>query len=200
MAKQRRNKKSEVVVYETDIEDLKFDTQNVNKHTSRGMELLGKSIEEFGAGRSVLTSSDGVLIAGNGVVEKAKESGYTKVITIETDGTTLVNVKRTDIKAKSKKAKNLALADNRVAQTNLFFDYDKIKELYSYNDLAKFDLQNLFGAEGGGTSAPSSGSSTGSTDTSGELCILIICDSLKDQEESYRDLKKAGYEVEIYAR
>lgn len=38
----------------SDISELKFDKKNFNKHTPEGMGLLEKSLQQFGAGRSIL--------------------------------------------------------------------------------------------------------------------------------------------------
>lgn len=54
------------------IEQLKFDDKNFNKHTEYGMGLLEKSLRENGAGRSVLVDKDDNIIAGNGIVEAVK--------------------------------------------------------------------------------------------------------------------------------
>ena len=38
----------------TTIGDLKFDDKNFNRHNKEGMALLEKSLQELGAGRSIL--------------------------------------------------------------------------------------------------------------------------------------------------
>lgn len=74
----------------SDIKDLKFDDKNFNKHTEFGMGLLEKSLNKFGAGRSILVDKDNNIIAGNGIVEAAANAGLTKTKVVETTGDELV--------------------------------------------------------------------------------------------------------------
>lgn len=114
-------------VKEKSIEDYKFDEHNFNQHTEEGMELLDKSIEQFGFGRSTLADKNGVMVGGNGVLETARKQGKTKVIEVETDGTELVVVKRKDIDINTKKGRELAYADNKIAQTNLKWNEEQME-------------------------------------------------------------------------
>ena len=109
-----------------DIKKLKFDENNFNKHNDEGMELLGKSISQNGYGRSILLDKDNNIVGGNGVTEKAIELGATKVRIIETDGSELIAVKRTDLSLDSKEGREMALADNGVAHVNLEWDTDAL--------------------------------------------------------------------------
>ncbi len=111
-----------------DIDELKFDEQNFNKHNEHGMELLGKSIQENGFGRSILLDKDNNIIGGNGVTEKSKQLGTKKVRIIETDGTELIAVKRTDLTLDSKKGRKMAMADNSVAHVNLEWDEQALQQ------------------------------------------------------------------------
>lgn len=116
----------------TTIADLKFDDKNFNKHNKEGMALLEKSLQELGAGRSILIDKDNNIIAGNGIVEAAGQAGFENVKVIETDGTEIIAVKRTDMELDSKQGREMALADNATASANLEWDYgtrSKIPEL-----------------------------------------------------------------------
>lgn len=104
------------------INDLTPDKNNANKGTLRGLAMLDDSIEQYGAGRSVLTDADGNIIAGNKTVQAAIERGL-DIVVVPTDGNTLVVVQRTDLDLyKDKRARELAYADNRVAQVDLEWD------------------------------------------------------------------------------
>ena len=111
----------------SNIEELKFDDKNFNKHTEYGMSLLEKSLREFGAGRSVLVDKDNNIIAGNGIVESAINAGITKTKVIETTGDELVVVKRTDVELDSKKGRRMAFADNATASVDLEWDEENVK-------------------------------------------------------------------------
>ena len=111
----------------SNIEELKFDDKNFNKHTEYGMSLLEKSLREFGAGRSVLVDKDNNIIAGNGIVESAINAGITKTRVVETTGDELVVVKRTDVELDSKKGRRMAYADNATSSVDLEWDEDNIR-------------------------------------------------------------------------
>ena len=122
------------------INDLKFDNKNFNKHTEFGMSLLSKSLQELGAGRSILIDKDNNIIAGNGIVEAAGQIGLDKVKIIETDGTELIAVKRTDMKLDSDPGREMALADNAVASVNLGWDYENLSKAFDEEDLLKWGV------------------------------------------------------------
>ena len=111
-----------------DIKKLKFDENNFNKHNDEGMELLGKSISQNGYGRSILLDKDNNIVGGNGVTEKAIELGATKVRIIETDGSELIAVKRTDLTLDSEQGRKMALADNSVAHANLEWNEEELQK------------------------------------------------------------------------
>jgi len=117
------------------ISDLKFDDKNFNRHTEYGMSLIEKSLRENGAGRSILIDKDGNIIAGNGVVESAGQIGLDKVKIIETDGTEIIAVKRTDVRLNSKKGRKMALADNSTAKADLEWDDENLKSEFDEEEL-----------------------------------------------------------------
>lgn len=110
-----------------DIKELRFDEHNFNRHNDEGMQLLEKSIRENGFGRSVLLDKDNTIVGGNGVTEQAIKAGAKKVRIIETDGTELIAVKRTDLTLDSEAGRKMALADNSVANVNLQWNEDELK-------------------------------------------------------------------------
>lgn len=112
-----------------DITDLHFDDKNHNKGNVKGNKLLEKSITKLGFGRSILLDKENNIIAGNKAAEKAGELGFNKVRIIETDGTEIIAVKRTDVKLNSKKGRELAIADNQTAKAGIEFDFDVLGEL-----------------------------------------------------------------------
>lgn len=116
-----------------DIGELRQDEQNANKGTSKGRKLMKRSFEQFGAGRSILIDKDGNIIAGNKSQQAAREAGIKKVRIIETDGTELIAVKRTDVTLDSAQGREMALADNATAKADIEWDPDMIasmRELY----------------------------------------------------------------------
>lgn len=113
---------------QTTIEDLQFDDRNFNRHTEFGLSLVEKSLRNNGAGRSILIDKNNRIIGGNGVVEVAGQIGMNKVRIVESDGTEIIAVKRTDIDLDSKQGREMALADNATASADLQWDFEAIKD------------------------------------------------------------------------
>ena len=99
--------------------EIKFDQRNYRKHSKKNKELIRKSLVELGAGRSVVIDNENELVAGNGVYEQAQALKM-PVRIVETDGSELVVVKRTDLATQDDKRKKLALADNSASDTSEF--------------------------------------------------------------------------------
>jgi hypothetical protein len=93
------------------IRDLVPDSLNRRAHTPRNIGMIAESLQGEGAGRSILIDEEGTLIAGHGVVEAAAQVGITKVKVVDTDGSTLVAVRRKGLTAEQKR--RLAISDNR---------------------------------------------------------------------------------------
>lgn len=121
------------------IEDLQFDNKNFNKHTEFGLSLLEKSLRNNGAGRSILIDKNNRIIGGNGVVEVAGQIGLDKVRIVESDGTEIIAVKRTDIDLDSKQGREMALADNATAAADLEWDAETIAEVETEFDISASD-------------------------------------------------------------
>jgi len=115
------------------MSEIKFDSRNYRIHNNKNKGIIRRSLENCGAGRSVLMDNDNVLIAGNGVFEQAKELGL-KVRIIESDGTELIAIKRTDLSTEDDRRKALALADNYSSDTS-FFDIELVLEDFSAEEL-----------------------------------------------------------------
>jgi len=96
-----------------------------NKGTRFGYDLIKHSLQELGCGRSILADKNGTIISGNDVYKAAKELGK-RILTIETDGDTLIIVKRTDVDADETKGLELALVDNLAQEKNLDWDADTL--------------------------------------------------------------------------
>ena len=104
--------------------DLIQDAHNYRKHSETNKARIRKSIDEAGLGRSVVVDADGVLVAGNGVQQVI--DGDTPVRVVETDGTELVVVKRTDLHTGDPRRKTLAFADNATSD-DVEWDFEAIE-------------------------------------------------------------------------
>lgn len=128
-------------VHVVPIAQLILDVKNANKGTKRGCALLSESLTKYGAGRSVVVDRRNRVIAGNKTVEAAVAAGMKSIAVIETDGTSLVVVQRGDLDLKrDKKARELAIADNRVSEIDLDWNPEVLASLDV--DLTKFWNEN----------------------------------------------------------
>ncbi|RRB13456.1 hypothetical protein EHT87_14365 [Larkinella knui] len=105
------------------------DDRNANVGTEYGGHLLQKSLQKLGAGRSILLDKNNRVIAGNKTLETAAALGLENVQIVESDGKTIIAVKRTDLDLDSKRGREMALADNKVSQVNLSFDADVVDDI-----------------------------------------------------------------------
>jgi site-specific DNA-methyltransferase (adenine-specific)/site-specific DNA-methyltransferase (cytosine-N4-specific) len=115
------------------------DGKNANLGTPRGNQMIEDSLRQYGAGRSILLDKHGNIVAGNKTVENAAAIGMDDVIVVQSDGTKLVAVQRTDLDLADPHTRQLAIADNRSGQVSLDWDTDTLKGLVEDGvDLAPF--------------------------------------------------------------
>ena len=121
------------------MNEIKFDKRNYRKHDKKNKSLIKKSLEKFGAGRSIVIDAEGEIIGGNGVYEQAQKLGL-KTKIVETDGSELVVVKRTDLKTDDDKRKALAVMDNSTSDTSEF-DLELLTADFSVDELEDFGIE-----------------------------------------------------------
>lgn len=121
---------------------IKFDKRNYRKHNNKNKDLIKKSLEECGTGRSIVIDNENEIIAGNGIYEQAQKLGI-KTKIIETDGTELVVVKRTDLSTNDEKRKQLAIMDNTTSDTSEF-DFNLLAEDFEIKDFKDFGIFDSF--------------------------------------------------------
>jgi DNA modification methylase len=113
----------------TALRDLILDALNANRGTARGRTLLRQSLEELGPARSIVIDAGGRVIAGNKVVEAARDLAL-PIQVVETDGDGLVVVQRRDLDLTDPRARRLAVADNRIGELNLDWDPEVLAQLH----------------------------------------------------------------------
>lgn len=121
------------------MNEIKFDKRNYRKHDKKNKSLIKKSLEKFGAGRSIVVDAEGEIIGGNGVYEQAQKLGL-KTKIVETDGSELVVVKRTDLKTDDEKRKALAVMDNSTSDTSEF-DLELLTADFTVDELQDFGIE-----------------------------------------------------------
>ena len=127
------------------MNEIKFDKRNYRKHDKKNKSLIKKSLEKFGAGRSIVVDAEGEIIGGNGVYEQAQKLGL-KTKIVETDGSELVVVKRTDLKTDDEKRKALAVMDNSTSDTSEF-DLELLTADFTVDELEDFGIELPEGEE-----------------------------------------------------
>lgn len=98
------------------IKELRPDDKNINQSSARGGEMLRRSLQEYGAARSLVADKNMRIVAGNQTLEAAAAIGLEDVVVVPTDGSKLVVVQRTDIDLDTPRGRELAIADNRTNQ------------------------------------------------------------------------------------
>lgn len=84
------------------LNDLKYPESNVRVHGAKQIEELKRSYNKFGQIRPVVTDKDGVILAGNGLVQALTELGVEKVEVLP-----MKNLSDND-------KKKLMIADNKI--------------------------------------------------------------------------------------
>lgn len=173
------------------LTDFIPDPRNANKGTEYGREMLGKSLQRLGAGRSIVVDKNNVAIAGNKTLEAAVEAGFDKAIVVETDGTQLVVVRRTDLDlSEDARAKEMAIADNRVGQVSLSWDEEILEELHEELDLSDWFTEGEI--EAWSETPPNDGETAGSGVDGDRYIIPIV---LNHREYQIWEAYKRGYGI-----
>ena len=120
------------------MSNIKYDKRNYRKHNEKNKKLIKKSLEECGTGRSIIVDNNEEIIAGNGVYEQAKAMNI-PVKVIETDGTELIAVKRTDLQTGDEKRTKLAILDNSTADSSEM-DYALLQKDFELVDLMSMGI------------------------------------------------------------
>lgn len=121
------------------LSDLTPDDANANKGTERGGYMIGRSVEKYGVGRSILLDKNLRIIAGNKTTEAAGAAGIDDIILVHTTGNQVVGVVRDDLDLDDTNARELAYADNRTAEVSLAWDAEQMaRDLIAGVDVTDF--------------------------------------------------------------
>ena len=119
---------------------IKQDKRKYRKHGDKNKEMIRRSLEECGAGRSILIDNENTAIAGNGVLEQAEKLGI-PIRVVESNGSELIAVKRTDLSPDDPKRKELALADNAATDAS-DWDFDAMTgDGWTADDLSEWGVE-----------------------------------------------------------
>jgi len=124
------------------ISELIPDDKNYNQGNEFGNSLIEKSLRKNGAGRSILIDKNNRIIAGNKTVENAASIGLEDLLIVESDGTKIIAVKRTDIDLDSKAGREMALADNATSKANIVWNHENLKEDWGDDELKGWGIED----------------------------------------------------------
>jgi hypothetical protein len=113
----KKKKAPSLVVETVDIDSLKQDPENTRLHTSRNIDALRASLKRFGQQKPIVVDKDGVVRAGNGLLQAAKEEGFKTV-----------DIVRTPLSGKELAA--YAVADNKTSDLSEF-DWQALSNLFA---------------------------------------------------------------------
>ena len=126
------------------VKDLKQDRRNYRKHNQRNLDLIKKSVNEVGFGRSIVVNSENEIICGNGISSTLDKD--TKLRVVETDGTELIVVKRNDLKTGDLKQTKLGIFDNSTSDSSEF-DFELLQADFDTEELEDWGLDVDFAIE-----------------------------------------------------
>jgi hypothetical protein len=113
-------------IHEIDLSELIPDPKNARSHPDENKKAIESSLQRFGAARSIVIDKDGVVRAGSGTLEAASKAGISKVRVIESDGTEIVAVMRSDWS--EEECVGYGIADNRTAELAVW-EIENLKDL-----------------------------------------------------------------------
>jgi DNA modification methylase len=156
-------------VTEKRITDYLPDPSNANKGSELGQEVIERSLQEVGPGRSLVADKNGILVAGNKTQQGAVDAGISQVLEIETEGDVVIVHKRKDwdiTEGDGGEARRYAYFDNRASELSMTWDPVQIKldvdmginlkGIFTDDDLKKL-MNKLDGSD-----SPASGNNTSS--------------------------------------
>ena len=113
------------------IVDLLLDPENARKHSQKNLDAIKASLTKFGQRKPIVINNKGVILAGNGTVEAAKDLGWDQidvaVVPADWDEAT---------------ARAFALADNRTAELAEWDENVLAKQLLELLD-EDFDIEAI---------------------------------------------------------
>ena len=181
----------------TDYSGIQPDRKNANKGTERGRYMVEASLRETGAGRSILLDKDGRIIAGNKTFEAASDIGL-PVRIVQTDGSELVAVQRTDLDLDDDTgtARKMAYYDNRTSSVGLDWDAEQmLADLAGGLDLSAMFRQDELDALIATISVPDEAASTTQEQARATLAerFLVPPFSVLDARQGYWQARKSAW-------
>lgn len=169
------------------ITELKPFAKNPKKHPENQMQMLKKSMKEFGWTNPILIADDNMVVAGHARLQAATELGFTEVPVIKLD-------------MPYEKAVAYVIADNRLAElaeTDNILMQELLSEVIKLEDFdfeatgyTVDDLDKLIDK--------SESPLTDLSDSINECFQIVIdCDNESQQQNVYEKLSEEGYNCRV---
>ena len=174
------------------------DPRNARTHSDRNKSAVRASLRDSGAGRSVLLDNDDVIIAGNCAVEQATDLGI-PIRVVDSDGSELIAVRRTDLGTDDRRRAALAIADNRTTDLSEFDDAvvaDILKD-FAPDELASAGFDPVEYAALLETVAPEPDPDPVATGTEITFSVEVAVASETKQRELFDELTGRGYQCRV---
>jgi len=167
------------------ISELKNDPANARKHSPRNFKAIRDSLDVFGQQKPIVVDSRGVVIAGNGTLEAARELGWGEI-----------DVAVTDLDPAHAQA--FGIADNRTAEL-AEWDTDVLGQLLEGMDS---DLADILSIDDLDLNLPDFKPATEDDQGVSESLdfsfrIEITVSTEQEQEELYNRLQAEGLECRL---
>jgi len=178
------------------LSDYQANPHNHNTGTERGSQMLKKSFNRLGAGRSLVADKNGKLIAGNQSLKGALDAGLLNVIEVETTGNEVVVVKRTDLDLESDDTRGVELsyADNRAHEVSfelnpeqMQMDVDRgvdFSMMYTPSELDSLLPDATETESGAGRAEPQ--------DIEEQFVLIVDCSSEQELSALFQELQERG--------
>lgn len=112
-----------------DINSITPDPSNVRVHDAKNLGAIVGSLKKFGQQKPIVVDKDGLIIAGNGTYQAAKELHWDKIHIVKT------SLSKVDATA-------YAIADNRAGEL-AHWDYEGLSKLIKALNEEEYDLKAL---------------------------------------------------------
>ena len=110
------------------IGEFRPDPGNTRAHTPRNVAMIEHALHSVGAGRSLVATKEGTIIAGNATLDAAAAAGIEHAIVIHSDGHALIIHQRDDLSDQDMRATQLSVFDNRASDLSTF-DVDRLADV-----------------------------------------------------------------------
>ena len=113
------------------LDSIHADPANARSHGQRNLEAIKSSLQRFGQQKPIVISPDGMVVAGNGTLEAARQLGWESISVVRTS---LAGQERTAFAIADNRSAELAAWDPDALESALSTLDDDLREVVDIND------------------------------------------------------------------